>query len=256
VPGNFGLLDSPTGQGARDIAELLASSNPNSVCVGNTVDLKPGQTQGASTGINTRFDMFDNPFFGAAAARNNPNYRPARNVTKGLVRTNPCTYAAPALPNQAMSLPRDPNLSAANRFGNGAWNCAAYWAINHPGVPAPAGCTNPASISRYAIYRHEIATAIPNNAPAGEDGNPRCYSGPAAPEQPDRRVVYFAVINCLEQGPIRGNASGVKVKAFAKAFVTEPVGNPPDSDFYLEVIDVVKPGADDGVLHDIVQIYR
>ena len=67
----------------------------------------------------------------------------------------------------------------------------------------------------------------------------------------------FAVINCVEHGPINGNSSGpIPVEAFVKSFLTEPVAVGPNFDTYLEVIDTLRPGADDGILHDQVQLYR
>ncbi len=65
-------------------------------------------------------------------------------------------------------LPEDvsfPNLAGAE--GNGQWDCANYWAINHPHGPSATTvgpalggvCGTPAqtSVSRYQIYRYEIS---------------------------------------------------------------------------------------------------
>jgi hypothetical protein len=65
-------------------------------------------------------------------------------------------------------LPEDvsfPNLGGAE--GNGDWDCADYWAINHPHGPPAATvgtalggvCGTPAqtTVSRYQVYRYEIA---------------------------------------------------------------------------------------------------
>jgi Putative Flp pilus-assembly TadE/G-like len=64
-------------------------------------------------------------------------------------------------------LPEDasfPNLGGAE--GNGEWDCADYWAINHPRGPAAAtvgsalggvcGTPEQTSVSRYQVYRYEI----------------------------------------------------------------------------------------------------
>jgi hypothetical protein len=64
-------------------------------------------------------------------------------------------------------LPEDiafPNLGGAE--GNGEWDCANYWAINHPHGPSAASvgtalggvCGTPAqtTVSRYQVYRYEI----------------------------------------------------------------------------------------------------
>jgi hypothetical protein len=100
------------------------------------------------------------------------------------------------------------------------------------------------------------------NTPAGENANPvngACYTGGSSTlnDTPDRRIIYFAVINCIELGPLSGNSSGdLPVEAFVEAFLTEPVDDPSDGpEIVLEVKDIVRPGVG-GVLHDIVQLYR
>lgn len=267
TPGDFGLVDIDGVQSVPEIRDALASSEPE-VCVSALIDVKPGQTEGARNALNTRFDMYENPGFGGASARTNPKYRPARNVTKGLVRSGG-VCSSPELPQagaRAMAMPRDSNISVSQRFGNGTWDCLTYWNTMHPGTTAPAGCTNastPATMTRFQLYRHEIDTAgmledHTGATPPGENQAPMCHADSATTtDTPDRRLIFFAVINCLEHGPISGNSAGpIPVEAFVKAFMTEPTGSPPDIDTYLEVVDVVRPGADDGVLHDIVQIYR
>ena len=163
-----------------------------------------------------------------------------------------------------MGLPRDANLDGIERFGNGVWDCATSWGVNHPTDPIPPGCTGastPSTMTRYQLYRLEIETSglIPDNSDAGlENGFPQCHStAPNPDEAPDRREVIFAVINCIEHGPISGNSAGpIPVEAFVKSFLTEPVASGPNFDTYLEVIDITRPGADDGILHDTVQLYR
>lgn len=266
TPGDFGLVDIDGTQSVPAIRDALASSEPD-VCVSAVIDVKPGQTEGARQAFNTRFDMYENPGFGGANARANPKYRPARNVTKGLVNpaaADVCTFEAPAGPGMAMALPRDSNMGGGQRFGNGIWDCASYWSLNHPSDPAPAGCTaasDPTTMSRFQLYRYEIDNPAPvtnGPGPTGEESAPACHANAAtANDTPDRRIMLFAVINCIEHGPISGNSAGpIPVEAFVKAFLSEPVGDPPNIDTYLEVVDVVKPGGNDGILHDIVQLYR
>ena len=266
VPGDFGLVDVDGVQSAPQIADALAATAPD-VCVQAIVDLKPGQTQATRTALNTRFDMYENPFFGGNE-RTMDRYRPAQNVTKGLVRDpgHQCTYLAPPAGAASMALPRDSNISGTQRFGNGTWDCLTYWNTMHDTSvdPVPTGCTStstPATMTRYELYRHEIvAGQIPDRSGdvpvPGEDGGPQCSTATVTAD-PDRRILVFAVINCLEYGPLQGNSAGpVPVEAFVKAFITEPTGAAPNFNTYLEIFDVVKPGADDGILHDIVQLYR
>lgn len=269
TPGNFALVDVEGTQSAQGIADLLAADRP-SACVSSRIDLKPGQTMGTKTALNVRFDIYENPFFGGSE-KNNARYRPARNVTKGYVSSGNVCNAAPATdPAVAMKIPRDSNippndidLGSSPRFGNGTWDCLGYWNINHPGVTAPAGCTNastPATFTRYQLYRYEIDNnLIPNNsAIGGENGAPQCHANSATTgDVPDRRVLFFAVVNCIELGPISGNSAGpLPVEAFVKAFITEPTTDVPDYGIFLEVIDITRPGDKDAVVHDIVQLYR
>jgi Flp pilus assembly protein TadG len=88
------------------------------------------------------------------------------------------TVSTPAITSQASDgftiewttsgLPEDiafPSLGGAE--GNGQWDCANYWAINHPHGPSAATlgttlggvCGTPAqtNVSRYQVYRYEIA---------------------------------------------------------------------------------------------------
>lgn len=259
TPGNFGLLDAPAGQGASAVADLLASAAPNTCFKSQGVNLRPGSASSVRTAINTRFDMYETPNFGGNANKD-PNYRPALNVTKGYIPTsgNACSVQ-PSSPPTAMGLPRDSDLSSTNRFGNGQWDCASYWKVNHNGKKAPANCTNPSTMSRYDMYRYEIDNKmIPDNGKNRENGNPTCYSNPTNPptDSPDRRVIYFAIVNC-SQYALNGNRDNVPVAAFGKAFLPEPVVNKGgDDEMVIEFIDVVKVGADDGVLHEIVQLYR
>jgi hypothetical protein len=170
----------------------------------------------------------------------------------------------------------DPLGGNPNRWGLGTWNFDKYWDMNHGnrnGVYTDDGVKPALSpLSRYNVYRWEIDNnQIPNQSAAGgENGNPRC-STPAV-VSPDRRVLYAAVLQC----PIaNGNSGGPNpdgsypVLAFVKMFITRPMAansnscSPSDDtcesdagDLYVEMIGAVKPGADDAVLHDMVQLYR
>jgi len=95
------------------------------------------------------------------------------------------------------------------------------------------------------------------SATGGENGNPQCYGGPVAPnDNPDRMLLAIAIINCLDDGPLNGNEDDVPTIGFAKVFLTEPVGAPPDMSFYLEIVDVVFPGDLNVDVHNIVQLYK
>ncbi len=272
LPGGFGLLDPPDGkQGTKNIAELLATADPSTGCVDSSVDIRTGQANGMRQALNTRYDMYENPKFGKA--KNKSKYRPARNVIKGYLPTggNACNIA-PADPAVAMGWPRDTcldtetcNTPLPGRQGDGNWPRSQYWTVNHPGVAEPFsitvdGKTIPfGQASRYQMYEYEIEQAmIPDNsATGGENGNPQCYGGPMAPnDSPDRMLLAIAIINCIDDGPLNGNEDDVPTIGFAKVFLTEPVGSPPDISFYLEIVDVVKPGDSSVDVHNIVQLYK
>ncbi|MCZ6847933.1 MAG: pilus assembly protein TadG-related protein, partial [Alphaproteobacteria bacterium] len=93
-PGNFGLLQPPSGNmGAKETTEELARSEPSG-CFSATVDTRPGAVAPVSNGINVRFDMYDQPYFGGNA-KNDSQYKPAPNVIKGKFyqnQTKICNY--------------------------------------------------------------------------------------------------------------------------------------------------------------------
>jgi len=269
APGNFGFLNVPgLGNGASALADTLASIDGANTCFSTRLDTQPGAINSLRSALNVRFDIYDNPFFKNESG--NPEFAPAANVTKGRIWTGSgaslCNSFDEPGPPTAMGFPRDNVFGAPdNRFGNGYWDCLDYWTVNHPTDPIPAGCTNNTNtISRYDIYRHEIANNIPGPGTTGstEEGAPVCYTGGPVVDDPahDRRLVNFAVMNCLEHN-VHGNSTDVPSEAFVRAFITEPVGDestPGASDFdlFLEIVDVVAPGTNAGPLHETVEIFR
>lgn len=290
TPGDFSLVDIDGEQNTAALWAALAESEPD-ICVSAIINPKPGNVAAVNEAVNVRFDMYPNNN-APPRSKTNPKMYPAQNVTKGKVRrtADNCDYTDPDPGMNSMALPRDQNSQAhgnatmqtgapsnTSRFGDGTWNCALYWSTMHPLVPAPSGCTSnstPADMTRQQLYRHELESVpdlIPDTttvdangnpvAPFGENGDPTegmCYQGPTPPSDVvDRRELFFAVINCREYD-VKGNSTGdVPVEAFVRAFLTEPVANPPDGpEIYLEIVDIARPGALNGVLHDIVQLYR
>lgn len=213
-PGEFGLLDPPTGnQGAKNISILLATAVPD-FCISDTADLRTGEAVGpVRAGLNVRFDLY-----GPGFNKNNPDYMPALNVVKGY-QTDPgtCKNTEPPLPDPpvALTYPRDSCFATdtclQGRFGFGVWNVPAtagvpesepYWATNHfipQGVVPPSESAGDdkdyADMTRYEVYRHEIETSNINLASMtqspgtgagipqthtpgpGENGIPSCYTG-------------------------------------------------------------------------------
>ena len=271
APGNFGFLDAPgIGNSAKAIAEAIANGSA-AICTSTGADTKPGTVTSVKTAFNTRFDIYENPFF--KSADNDPLYPPAENVGKGFATNAPgyCNKPEPDPSGNAERYPRDSDISPANRFGNGQWDCAGYWAAAHAatGHPIPGGCGNPATITRYDLYRYEIDNNYfpkENASPVyNEDAEPTCYKEtvPPTPTDPDerrfdRRILTFAVMNCLEHG-VSGNATGVPVEAYVTGFMTEAVVGPPDDELYLEVVGSDAPGNEGAVpvvLKDWVELVR
>src|SRR5215831_11230322 len=107
--------------------------------------------------------------------------------------------------------------------------------------------------SRYRVYRYEIEQGhVPDVSVGGESGAPACYSGGDLSGMPDRRILHAAVVNCQSlqlEGEVQFK---VPVAAFAKLFLTLPLGS--KTDLYVELIGLVRPGG--GVSYDVVQLYR
>ena len=281
-PGNFGFLQPATGPGASNLKASLGLVDPGTCFSQSGVNLQTGNIASARDAINTRFDLYDGSFNNKS---NDPLYRPAENVIKGYTvqHGNACSNQNQLDPTNALALPLDTAWtdlgSAAARWGNGQWDCNAYWDMNHGNrngnytddAGKPAGCSDPANttLSRYELYRDEVTGGIPNKSnlnPKGENGNPQCNTGSVS-DSPDRRILYAAVLNCP---PANGSADNLPVLAFVKMFITQPMSknnnscNPNNDptcetdtgDLFVEVIGGVKPGADDDILHDMVQLYK
>ena len=169
----------------------------------------------------------------------------------------------------ALGFPRDYGTDAVlgPRVGDGAWNFAGYMAVNHPGVrrvtldgvtysinPGNGRVSPETPPSRYSVYRWEIdndvipgPTTYGQQAVSEEEGRPLCNTNrPDAGVDP--RVLSVAFINCTavqDSGiDMNGRKSGIPVEAFAKVFVTEPMGKGQGNVILGEVTGLVQPGAD------------
>ena len=144
---------------------------PSDRTVGTATQNSPTLTDVANTlGITTGEPVID-----AAGAFASTSDNPA---TVSGSSGSTVTVSTPASGSQASDgltiewttsgLPEDtafPNLGGAE--GNGQWDCANYWAINHPRGPSAATvgtalggvCGAPAqtTVSRYQVYRYEIS---------------------------------------------------------------------------------------------------
>ena len=224
APGNFGYLQV-SAPGANALRDALASIDGANDCYGADVTTEPGAKVGARAALNVRFGIYSNPGFGGGAG-NDPEFAPDINVR---------------------AMPRDLAFSGpGGRFGNGHWNCLAYWNANFSssGVTRPTECvTDTSGFTRHEMYQFEIDNGLDQQAPRN-----------AANEVADRRIIYLAVVNCVDEG-LSGRQTVTSIN-FLKIFLTEPVTEPTGVEIVGEIVDVVQVGADDGVLYDNVQLYR
>jgi Flp pilus assembly protein TadG len=231
APGNYGLLcvDGDCGASAINAALVAVESG---ACSGTDVETATGsKTNQIRDGLNARFDK------GSADPRN-----PARNV---------------------INYPRDTDMTSSTLVGNGIWDVTGYWLAKH-GTAVPVALAN---ATRYQVYLYEldetfarsdsglgkrtiypIDGALPAGFveidPPGEDipvdaSNPNDNDFDGVPvstpvEDPERRVVVAAIVQCVAQG-VRGHGEH-PAAGYVFMFLTETVSDPPNADVYAEVI--------------------
>lgn len=112
APGNYGYLDF--GNGANTVEKAMGSNVDNDPCVStDNVATKPGNTASAPTGINTRFDMYENGLI-AYCAQSTGNCSPAVDTVKDVIHPQ---FASGQAPNEVA---RTSNGNADNcAFANG-----------------------------------------------------------------------------------------------------------------------------------------
>lgn len=265
-PGNFGFLQPPGGGGASALREMFAQAHPAACFDQRGVELRPGQISSVSQGLNVRFDLYEGSF---SKNKNDPEYAPAANVTKGYTGG-----ACSASPNaQAMGLPRDACFASGNcpnmggRMGDGNWDFVRYMQVNHGAPPSvtiadvtyslnySAKTVSPSpKPTRYEVYRWEIDSGhIPGQAGYGasqtpEIGTPRCFTGGAASDQPDRRLLTVAVLQCRKLDAaygMNGNSTPpLPASGFVKVFLTEPMGSGSDDIIWGEIVGMLENGVD------------
>lgn len=192
TPGNFGWLESNSGNGASDLAAALGYNNPPGNCSPLTgVTTKTGMTASVLSALNTRFDIFANGNQ-TCPSQGGGTCSPSSNSRKDLVCTSnngaSCSNdtwgesSRPYRPASAAALPADGSLdpdiigyprdlchavassSQCGTMGTGSWDRDAYFRINYKlsGSGAWTGATGlSASATRYDVYKWEMAhTAV------------------------------------------------------------------------------------------------
>jgi hypothetical protein len=270
-PGNFGFLEADLGPGANALGQAIATVNPPACFIQNGVTTQTGSVAALNAAFNVRFDRYHGNY-----SANNPNYPPAPNVRKGYSPNSCPNNASPTEPPN-MSLPRDACFNGGpcavgDRIGMGDWDqnndgvpeFGAYWTTNF-GLTLPPADENGLLFSdtnlptRYEIYMYEIENnllgAPPLGATAEEHGAPYCHVNAASSNDPDRRIIHGALLNCLavELGP--GKEGPHVAVAFGRFFMTEPMDSVQDS-LWVELADIVSAGQANDVARDLVQLYR
>lgn len=131
--------------------------------------------------------------------------------------------------------------------GQAAWNCDQYWTANHDQTKPAAlswcqdGVSGPGK-TRWDMYKweQENAAAYPQKVKPDPTHNPT----------PGRRVVYVAMSD-------QCSAGAIPVAAYMKALLlTKADGSGPNKHLWVEPVEIVLPGDDDGVVRENVQLYR
>lgn len=230
--GNFGFLETRDGgTGADSVSDYLADAGLTG-CEPPRITTQTGSmTNKMKDAINTRFD----------------EYGPAGGFT-------PQTH--PPAPN-VMAYPLDTSTDLLDaRFGNGDWDFDGYWAINHPTRVKPNGWSNLNRPSRWQVYNWEIDNgAVPVS---GQPDASHLYSGDYPPpvSNAERRLLHVAVVSCEASGLTGGKKSSVVFPpdGFAKVFLVQPAGGPPDATIFGEYIGW--SGRGDANYHVDVRLYE
>ncbi len=158
--------------------------------------------------------------------------------------------------------PADPTPAGA-QVGSGQYDLATYLAVHHPGLDETDlladGADLPNSlvpfrgpdgrISRWELYTWETRAAAGTypNLPVG--GAPQCYRpgetfaadyalpAPPAVNQPDRRLLLAAVVNCASAGGAQTVALRAAPVGSVAVFLTEPMGTLVPDGIYGEIVD-------------------
>ena len=275
-PGNFGFLrptDDP-GYGAQELADDIAQASVPECVNSRGVNMRSGGPQPAvRDAINVRFDIY-----GGSMSNTDPLIPPAPNARKGYKYKNsknpnacnmdPVTDFAELTQYRHMT-PDTAYDATYNRIGNGSWDYEGYLAANGFTSADMAGFvdsdgnaySNANPPSRYDLYNYEIdAGLVDDPSLGGETGTPACHSNPST--DPDRRLIYGAIVNCLEHAADLNGQSGDPIPAigFASFFLTEPVDQArTNGDVMAEIVDIdgnAGRGTMIGFAKDNVQLYR
>ncbi|MCP8883580.1 pilus assembly protein TadG-related protein [Devosia sp. XJ19-1] len=273
-PGNFGFLrpQEEHGYGAQDLASDIARSHLRECVSSRGLYFRTGGPQPAvRDAINVRFDIY-----GGSFKSDDVTIPPAPNVRKGYQAGNGGGANAACNTEEATDLslyrhftPDTAYPDLGGKLGNGLWDYEGYLAANNFSAADMAAFvdadgaaySNANPPSRYDLYIYEIENNLVSRASlGGETGAPACSAAPAVDS--DRRLIYGALVNCLEQADQLNGASGESVPAvgYASFFLTEPVSQArTGGDIRAEIVDIdgiAGRGTMENFSRDQVQLYR
>lgn len=181
-PGNFGLLCPAGGSSCNPTSQQIAKmfASPTGTCVrtqNSQLLSKTGVDQNSvQEGLNIRFDDWDN--YAAHNWKGLTGFTPAYDVTQGRSVSKSDSNGSNACPSgggqNAFSMPTSgtsealmpdtclisntcTGLNGNTNIGNGTWDSATYFNVNHDGTTASS--TLGTSPSPYQVYRWEVQTA-------------------------------------------------------------------------------------------------
>ncbi|AMK18457.1 MULTISPECIES: pilus assembly protein TadG-related protein [Sphingobium] len=274
APGNFGwlesnIVDDKDVNGSPALFAALSYDTPPGECQPiDGVTTKTGMVAAALSSFNTRFDVFAN---GNPTCPGKPGgtCSPSINTRKDLVckssggascnaNANWTESSKPYRPQSANFLPTDksedpdimgyprdlvhavPSSSTTPIMGDGSWDRDAYFRVNYNWTHAQWTAALSDSITRYELYKWEIAhqsvqvsTTPPDykgiNIPQSLSGNDTAFGKPATGRSGidptispiDRRKLSVAVLNC-EALEAKGKTKNVPVAMWLDIFLVEP----------------------------------
>ncbi|MBL4800515.1 MAG: hypothetical protein JKY45_01390 [Emcibacter sp.] len=292
APGNFGLLAlNNHNLSTNDIRDAMGRVNPFAMCFSTdgNIGSKPGQSTAVAQGLNVRFDIYEGA---TGSLDNDPQYAPAGNAVKGMVKAGPqCSYN----PNggngwtqpdnkyegpedldsaDAMGFPRDNcaysplsggdgdcTVGSSTRIGTGNWDIESYMLVNHSPMTVAQlklalgiGVLDPPP-SRYEVYKWESDSGN-IVVTAVENAYPQCNTQTPA-EGPDRRVISLAVVNCIVSN-VQGQTPNLDVETWVDIFLTEPMGASGGNNFlYGEIMGETAEGQSiETVVKYVSQLYE
>jgi hypothetical protein len=192
--------------------------------------------------------------------QNNPTWTEASTPYRLAGGVKADLSGAPGTDPTIMGYPPDechmaPTAGACGSAGDGIWDRNAYFRVNYGWPDAAtwqAQTGLPANATRYQVYKWERANPDPNgkgisvpqrdasstNYGFGQPATGNAGAGPAA-NQPDRRVMAVAVLNC-QSLTLHGKSTAVPVATWMDVFLVQPVatrnGVFSDSNIYVEEI--------------------